>query len=140
MTRQRETFPFLEFSSDSKMVAASRFVAWLEQAVVTEARGDHHATLDVSPVGRFWLGRLGPKDDVTKTDGRGDRLEPCAIGLRIRPRENGPLQFTVNVRCAVWQRSRNVGGDRPWQWTKLPPIVFEGAVEIDPAPRRRGQI
>jgi len=56
--------------------AAQRFVTWLETRVVIEARGDEETFSRTDPTGRFWLGRLGPKDFVTRPDERQDRLEP----------------------------------------------------------------
>ncbi|RBB93453.1 hypothetical protein C3E97_033040, partial [Pseudomonas sp. MWU12-2115] len=88
----------MEFSGpmqtdESKYQAAERFVNWLQKRVLIEARGDDETTSPVDPTGRYWLGRLGPKDFVTRPDLRGDRLEPCAIGLRLRPAESGPWAF-----------------------------------------------
>src|SRR5207302_521674 len=121
---------FLTFEHMNKTDAAARFVTWLEQVVIADARGDQDFESDVNPTGRYWLGRLGPKDDVVNTDARGDRLEPCAIGLRIKPRRDGPWSFKVRTHCVVWQRSRNPDRTRPWRWSKLPPVSAEVSVEI----------
>lgn len=98
---------------------AERFVRWLESRVQVEARGDEVSFSPVDPTGRFWLGRLGPKDFVTLADERQDRLEPCAIGLRLRPANTGPWRFTVHVGFALWRRRRadESSGFR-WAWDK----------------------
>lgn len=103
--------------------AAERFVAWLERRVMIEARGDEEEVSQVDPTGRFWLGRLGPKDFVTRPDERQDRLEPCAIGLRIRPATTFPLSFQVRISCCLWKRRRSDGGaGLRWAWDKTEPI------------------
>lgn len=119
----------LPFSDYNKVEAATRFVAWLEDRAVAGARGDDETNSDVDPIGKFWLGRLGPKDEVTKSDGRGDRLEPCAIGVRFRPKTVAS-RLTLHVSTRVWGRKRNKEGDRPWLWTKSPEIAFAVEVEI----------
>lgn len=92
-------------TEDSKYRAAERFVNWLEQRVIQDARGDNELSSLYDPLGRYWLGRLGPKDFVTRSDERADRLEPCAIGLRVRPKFDGPWNFVVSIRLCLWKRS-----------------------------------
>lgn len=116
-------------TDESKYRAAERFVGWLEKRVLIEARGDQDITSQYDPSGRYWLGRLGPKDFVTRQDERGDRLEPCAIGLRLRPANDGPWSFSVSVRFCLWRRHR-----RPripeekglrWEFDKTPFVEVE---------------
>jgi len=98
---------------------AERFVRWLEHRVQIEARGDELSASPVDPTGRFWLGRLGPKDFVTLADTRQDRLEPCAIGLRVRPEGVGPWSFTVRIGFNLWRRRRaDEGSGYRWAWNK----------------------
>ncbi|ACI91296.1 helicase [Afipia carboxidovorans OM5] len=122
---------FIDFRNeeDAKYAAAERFVCWLEQKAIKDARGDDLFASEVNPTGRFWLGRLGPKDEVTRLDGRADRLEPCAIGLRVRPKEFSG-NFSVRVSCVLWLRDRATEGDHRWKWTKTNPIVSEIQVTI----------
>lgn len=122
-------------TDEAKFQAAERFVGWLEKRVLIEARGDEEATSPVDPTGRFWLGRLGPKDFVTRPDERGDRLEPCAIGLRIRPADSGPWEFTVAVRFCLWRRRRSTdeNGLR-WAYDKTPFIEAQILVEAEDRP------
>ena len=91
-------------TEENKYLAAERFVSWIQQKVLLEARGDNQKESSYDPLGRYWLGRLGPKDFVTRQDERGDRLEPCAIGLRVRPESDGPWNFSVSVRFCLWIR------------------------------------
>lgn len=108
----------------AKYEAAERFVRWLEWTAIREARGDLVDESNVDPSGKFWLGRLGPKDFVTRPDERGDRLEPCAIGLRLRPEDAGPWNFSVAVKFRIWRRQRSDGGPLRWRWTKSDFINF----------------
>lgn len=83
-------------------------------------RGDELTFSEVNPIGRFWLGRLGPKDFVTLPDERSDRLEPCAIGLRMKPAHPGPWTFNVVVSFCIWKRSKSEGKrELPWKWDKI---------------------
>lgn len=95
-------------SENDNYKVAERFVRWLEKQILVEARGDEESTSPVSPTGRYWLGRLGPKDFVTRPDERGDRLEPCAIGLRLRPANKGPWDISVSIRFRLWKRKKKV--------------------------------
>jgi len=112
---------FIEASDEESVryLVAERFVRWLEQRVQVDARGDDVSFSPVDPTGRFWLGRIGPKDFVTLADERQDRLEPCAIGLRMRPAEVGPWRFTVHVGLVLWRRRRaDEGSGFRWAWEK----------------------
>jgi hypothetical protein len=126
MTLQWIGFPG---SEDSRYDAAERFVNWLQNRVMVEARGDQEQSSPVDPTGRFWLGRLGPKDFVTRADERQDRLEPCAIGLRIRPALRPPWAFRVKVRFCLWRRRRSEGGGQRWAWDKTDNITAEFPIE-----------
>jgi hypothetical protein len=110
--------------------AASRFVEWLERRLVIAGRGDEDAVLDVEPSGRFWLGRLAPETYVANAGlgERGERLEPCAVGLRVRPIGAGPWRFTVAVSVRLWLLDRQA---RNWQKSDVVREVIE--VEVDPA-------
>lgn len=124
-------FLAFEDSEKAKYCAAERFVTWLEGRAVAEARGDEVTASEGDPTGRFWLGRLGPKDIVTRQDERGDRLEPCAIGVRIRPQGRGPWAFEVIVRCKVWFRQRAQASAQRWAWTKSSTIECVVPVRVD---------
>jgi hypothetical protein len=107
--------------------ACERVVNWLTDRLITSARGDHENRLDVEPSGRFWLGRLAPEAAVINAPygDRSERMEPCAIGLRLRPVGEPPWHFSVSVMGCAWQRRRE--GDRNvWRKTEL----AEGTVRV----------
>src|SRR5438874_1382210 len=92
---------------------ARRTVAWLEDLVVRDARGDDVSEIRTAPRGRFWLGRLAPEDLVGQaTSDRGARMEPSACGLRFLPDAPGPWTWTVSAGFVVWTRSDSKS---PWQ-------------------------
>ncbi|RTL53462.1 MAG: DNA helicase [Rhodocyclaceae bacterium] len=124
-------------SHANQYLAAERFVTWLEQQVLTSARGDNDQTSAGDPTGLYWLGRLGPKDFVTRPDERGDRLEPCAIGIRVRPAASGPWQFNVTVKFCLWTRHRLPKDDTSqlrWTYEKLPYISVTVPINTQDAP------
>jgi hypothetical protein len=101
-------------SNQSEEQAAEAFVGWLHDRVMAAARGDGLKTLDTEPGGTFWLGRLAPEVTVQNSSlgKRGERLDPCAVGLRVRPEHAGPWTFTVDVGFVTW--TRNAASD----WVK----------------------
>lgn len=120
------------------MEACDRFVTWLDRRVVAAGRGDGLQRLEVAPSGTFWLGRLsrlvGKDEDAGgANDDRSDRLDPCAMGIRLRPAESSPWSMTVTVRARAWVKDSKDGPepDRPWWRTglveeKIPVVI--GAV------------
>lgn len=111
--------------------AGERFVRWLEKRVTVAARGDENVELAVQPSGLFWLGRLASEDAVLERDlgDRGERLEPCAVGLVLRPKRPRACSFTAHVEAVAWLRRED------GLWNKSPkvhveiPIALGGAVE-----------
>lgn len=98
--------------------AQERFVRWLDERVVRAARGDDHVKLDREPSASFWLGRIAPMGtDVPAAErtSRDERLNPCAFGMRLRPRSNSKLRFTVEVSFRAWTRTNR-------QWAKSDPV------------------
>jgi len=96
--------------------ASTKFVSWLERRIIAAGRGDGLQTLDVEPAGRFWLGRLTSESAVAATGlgARGERLEPCAMGLRVLPAGGENWVFAIDVSACAWLRGE--GG----RWTKRP--------------------
>jgi hypothetical protein len=90
-----------------------RVLDWLEQQVLIGGRGDDRVSLDVDPSGLFWLGRLAPESAVLDMGlgDRGERLDPCAIGLVVNAAQAGPWSFTAEVHAVAWRRSAKT-------WTK----------------------
>jgi hypothetical protein len=84
--------------------ACHRFVTWLDRQVTLEGRGDNLERLDVDPASTFWLGRLASEDHVlaSQLGDRAERLDPCAIGIRVRPEGEGPWTFTVRAEARAW--------------------------------------
>lgn len=95
-----------EQSEQSFAEACVRFVDWLDRRVLVAGRGDETDRLDVDPAATFWLGRLASEEEVRNSDlgDRIERLDPCAIGIRLRP--TGPAQwsFTARVQLRAWLR------------------------------------
>lgn len=78
----------------------STFVEWLGDRLTSAGTGDTDQVLDVDPSGKYWLGRLQSRLAVMNNNlgDRGERLEPCAIGFRLRPASPGPACFRQDVR------------------------------------------
>lgn len=103
--------------------ACELFVSWLDRQVTLEGRGDGLERLDVDPASTFWLGRLASEDEVlaSQLGDRAERLDPCAIGMRVRPSGSGPWTFTVCVEARAWVKDpRRVSHPKgPWSRTGL---------------------
>lgn len=98
--------------------ACAAFVDWLDRRVVAVGRGDGLDRLDVEPSGTFWLGRLACEEEVSKraSDERLERLDPCAIGIRLRPVSPPPWEMNVTVRARAWARDSKDGPDPERRW------------------------
>lgn len=131
-----------------------RFVRWLLRRVVEDATGASVASLPIPPAGRFWLGRLAPEEKTRRNvlGERGERMEPCEVGIRVRPSALDGRTVECTVTAVSWIRE---GGDKgsAARWAKLekvevlicldiptsPGIVRQaGRVEIDAAFKRVG--
>lgn len=108
-----------------KPLDATAFIAWMLDAVVADARGDHMDTLPVAPKGRLWLGRLAPEIVVqnSRLGERSERLEPCEIGIRIRPSTVDGRHLKCTGRIVVWEEFDGGGGPDAPRWRKSQPIV-----------------
>src|SRR5690349_19290080 len=84
--------------------SAERFVSWLATRAVEGARGDRVTMLPVAPAGRLWLGRIAPEIEVAESrlGERAERLDPCAIGIRVRPSALDGRILECHVRFSVW--------------------------------------
>lgn len=107
--------------------------------VVAEARGDRMATLPVAPKGRLWLGRLAPEIVVqnSRLGERSERLEPCEMGVRVRPSALDGRQLRCTGSIFVWEEFD--GGPTPDapRWRKSDPIQVTADLT---APRTVGLI
>ena len=108
--------------------ACETFVDWLTGRLVSSARGDHIDQLEVEPEGMFWLGRLAPEAAVMNSPlgDRSERMQPCAIGFRLRPSGAPPWRFTAIVSGCAWERRRG-GNQTTWHKTNL----VEGHLPIE---------
>jgi hypothetical protein len=99
--------------------ACVRFVDWLDRKVIAAGRGDGHDRLDVAPASTFWLGRLATEDEVrvNAVSDRSERLDPCAIGVRIRPAKGPSWSMSVTVRARAWLRD-----DKAKDWWRSEPV------------------
>lgn len=115
------------------------FVSWMLDGVVAEARGDRMQVLPVAPKGRFWLGRIAPEIVVqnSRLGERSERLEPCEVGVRVRPSAVDGRVVVCKARFVVW--SEFDGGDQPDadKWRKSDPIELEATL---PTPNAVGRV
>ena len=115
-------------TTDSKYQAAERFADWLAMRVHKDASGADVTYLETRPQGRFWLGRLAPEIEIRSHDlgDRAERLEPCAVGLRILPnKKTEPISISGRASFAVWRREPSK------DWVKFGPIEVEFEAELD---------
>lgn len=105
-------------ASQSEEQACEAFVAWLDRRVTAAGRGDGLDRLEVAPSATFWLGRLASEEEVRNgaSDERSERLDPCAIGIRLRPATEPPWSMTVTVRARAWGKDAKDGPDPKRRW------------------------
>ncbi|GAA2006204.1 helicase [Catenulispora subtropica] len=89
--------------SDEQQVYA-RYVSWLDQQVMIGGRGDGLSTSDMDPSTVFWLGKLAPFAPAQDGVDRRGRMDPCAIGLRVRPSTPAPWSFIATIEACAWTR------------------------------------
>lgn len=91
--------------ADGRYASSWRFLDWMHTRVVEEARGDLMSSVDTAPKNRFWLGRLAPEVAVINSPlgQRAEKLDPCAIGIRLRPAEAGPWRLRLEAAFRCWQ-------------------------------------
>lgn len=107
--------------------AREKFVDWLARRMTLAGRGDCDDVLKVEPSGKYWLGRLQSAEAVAESDwgDRGERLEPCAFGIKVKPRGAGPWRFRVvtSFRVWLWDKSAKI-------WKKTGPVRVGFAIEV----------
>lgn len=119
---------------------ADAFVAWLLNEAIMEGRGDRRRRLAVAPEGRFWLGRLAPQAKVqqSRLGERAERLEPCEVGLRVRPTALDGRAILCRARVAAWRELPDASDDPDAEkWEKTERIDVTVEVEL---PRRVGDV
>lgn len=99
----------------TEIEAMTKFVRWLDRRVLTAARGDDVTTMEKEPRNKLWLGRLASEESVANSNlgDRGERLDPCATGVRVVPRVAADIRFRVKVSCRAWLRQQ----DKTWRKT-----------------------
>lgn len=109
---------------------AEAFVDWIMSQVVLSARGDQFARLPVKPDGRFWLGRVAPQEKVehSRLGERGERLEPCEVGIRIRPSTLDGRPLRCRVRLCAWRELPAPSGPDADRWEKTQHIDLDLSV------------
>jgi hypothetical protein len=109
--------------------AAEKLVDWLERRLLAAGRGDELMELDVEPAGKFWLGRLASEAAVVALGWgeRGERIDPCAVGIRLKPAGAGPWSFQVRAGACAWVQTNGA------TWTKTPAISATMTIDVDPA-------
>lgn len=125
----------MDWSTEQSPERANQaFVDWLDRRVVAAGRGDGLQRLDVAPAGTFWLGRLACEDEVRKKAGdeRSERLDPCAIGIRLRPADGPPWSMTVTVRARAWVRDPEGGPDPDERWWRTDLVEEQVVVVVEP--------
>ncbi|GGK40705.1 hypothetical protein GCM10010124_36930 [Pilimelia terevasa] len=118
---------------ESQEQACEAFVAWLDRRVVAAGRGDGLARLEVAPSGTFWLGRIACEDEVRKgaADERLERLDPCAIGIRLRPAVAPSWSMTVTVRARAWVKDPKDGSHPEQRWWRSDLVEEVVSVLVD---------
>lgn len=116
--------------------ACTTFVGWLDAAVTKAGRGDDTDRLGVAPAATFWLGRLASQQEVAANPigDRAERLDPCAIGIRLRPVGPGPWRIEVTARCRAWfleDPETATDPERPWRRTPLVEVTVPVLVQPD---------
>jgi hypothetical protein len=111
---------------------AEKFVAWLLSRVVADARGDGVTSLDVAPTGRVWLGRVAPEERTAKSllGDRGERMDPCEIGFRVRPTALDGRVLNCTVSFCGWYESQG-------KWQKTPAAQARFSVPLVSLAARR---
>ena len=122
-------------ASQSFETACERFVRWLDQRVIAAGRGDEMDRLDVEPASTFWLGRLASEEEVRQNPlgDRAERLDPCAIGIRLQPAEPGPWTLTATVSLRAWVKEDKADSSDPGlPWRRTDRVARPISVTLAP--------
>lgn len=113
--------------------ACERFVDLLDRRVTAAGRGDDTDRMAVAPSATFWLGRLASEAEVANSGlgDRAERLEPCAIGIRVRPTGPAPWTVQVTARARAWQQDpKDTGPDPDRRWRRSPPVEVSTTITV----------
>jgi len=105
-----------------------RFVEWLEQRAIRDARGDDRSTVSTRPDKLFWLGRVASAEAAWRSSlgQRADRLDPCAIGFRFRPKD---WKWKADASFVLWLWDEDGG-----EWRKSDRFACSTKIELSPEP------
>lgn len=115
--------------------ACLRFVNWLDGRILAAGRGDETDDLDVDPGSTFWLGRLASEEEVKQNPigDRAERLDPCAIGIRLRPAGSPPWTVTAVASLRAWIKEPNDEARDPARpWRRLERITVPVTLTLSP--------
>ena len=101
-----------------------RFAAWLQERVISAARGADIDKMPFAPSGQLWLGRLAPEEAVRASalGERAERLDPCEAGFRVRLGAHTPRHIECIVRARVWHEEKqreSHGAPAVWRKSEL---------------------
>src|SRR5579872_5989485 len=100
-----EIIPSTSTASMNDQEAAERFTGWLETQVLAAARGDEDQTSEHERRGKYFLGRLASEQGVAAQATLGERferMEPCAVGIRLKPDATDAWDFDATASCVAW--------------------------------------
>ncbi|WP_417435560.1 C-terminal helicase domain-containing protein [Idiomarina abyssalis] len=118
--------------------AREKFVEWLGRRMAKIGRGDLDNSVQVKPSGKYWLSRIQSEESVKSSDwgDLGERLEPCAFGIRLQPetKDEEHWNFEVSICFYVWIKKTKEAA-----WTKSEPIELSQKITmvIKPQKERR---
>ena len=116
----------MEAEQARRYAAAERFVDWLQRRLIAAASGSNESGRPNDPLASFWMGRLAPAAEIAASDlgDRAERLEPCAIGMKLRLQaETLPCRTTAAVSFSLWHRVDDV-------YEKIGPIKATAPLDI----------
>ncbi len=118
---------------------AERFVDWLLDQAVAHACGTCIQRLPVDPAGRFWLGRLAPEELVRqhRLGERAERLDPCEVGIRVRPNRLDGRVLRCHVQLLAWRAIPGADGPDADKWEKTTAVAVDVALDM---PTRTGDV
>jgi hypothetical protein len=101
-----------------------QFVKWLAKRLTAAGTGGNDSKLQVQPEGKYWLGRLASEQTIMSSalGERAERLEPCAMGIRVIPATVERLKFKVRVSFKTWSKINS-------DWVKSQKISV--AIDVD---------
>ena len=112
-------------TTDDAAGSADIYSCHLVDQVISDARGTGIDDLEITPSGRFWLGTLVTEDFQMRMDRgeRGERLDPCAMGIRLQPSGTLPWVLDVELSFRTWLKV----GD---MWSKSVPGQVSSTLEL----------